>query len=299
MIVGHRKIQERLKRAVEKDRVAHAYLFYGPESVGKMAVAKEFAGRLIGSTGFAGASEDRDPVDLLVLRPEREEEKGVMREKDISVEEVREMQKQLALFPFAGKRRVLIVDDAHKLTEAAQNALLKTLEEPQSHSILILVTHEPGKILPTILSRCQRAAFRLVPAEDMRALAQELPTSLPAEATFLFSLGRPGLPKRFFQDAQAFAFSQEMLQSFFRLPQLTLNDRLGLAEKLAGQPAQTVRILAWWLSGLHGRAAESKGERVALFRGMEKIENTLRLLKKSSASNRLVLEDLLVNWEDN
>jgi hypothetical protein len=298
MIIGNRKIRERLRKGVEKGRVANAYLFYGPERVGKFAAAREFALELIGRTGFSGGPDKgRDPVDLIVLRPEREEDKGVLKEKDIAVEGVREAMRKLVLFPYVGKRRVLIVDDAHRLTEASQNALLKTLEEPRDHAVLVLVTHEPGRLLPTVLSRCQRAAFRTVPSSETEAWARGLSGGFSQEAAGLLSLGRPGLVAEFLQDPDAFHFQREALEALSRIGRLSMHERLDLAERLSRQPVRSVRILGWWLDLLHGQATECPDGQAALFRKMESVENVLRSLKKSPAAGRLLLENLLVQWD--
>ncbi|MDD5083777.1 MAG: AAA family ATPase [Candidatus Moranbacteria bacterium] len=158
MIIGHQKIRERLSRMAKKGSAVQTYLFVGPESVGKFAVAKEFALQLIKSHD-AMATQNHQEIDLFVLEPEQEVEKGIVKERDISVERTREAAHFLNNFPYAAEKKVLIIRDAHRLTEAAQNALLKILEEPPAYAVIILITHELGRILPTTLSRCQQIAF--------------------------------------------------------------------------------------------------------------------------------------------
>jgi DNA polymerase III delta prime subunit len=297
MVIGHEHILHRLRKGIETGRVAHAYLFYGPEGVGKLLAAREIAGEMIGATGFNETREEKHtPLDLLVLRPQAGEEKGVLKEKDISVEEVREVLHQLALLPYAGKRRVLIIDDAHKLTEAAQNALLKTLEEPPAHAVVIVVTKELGGILPTIVSRSQRVAFSLVPREQMEGLLDRLSGELLEQASFLVMLGRPGVVMHWADEE--FQFSREMLQALFALSQTSLAERLLVAEKLAAQPAQSLRILEWWVSGLHEQVLVVHSDATVLLRQIEKVEKVLESIRQSSASNRLLLENLLIGWED-
>lgn len=294
MIIGHKNIRERLRRSAESGKAAQAYLFYGPESVGKFLVAKEFAIGLIGASGFEDGDE-KDPLDLLILRPSHEEEKGVEKEKEIGIEEVRDMQRQLTLLPYAGARRVLIVDNAHKLTESAQNALLKVLEEPPLHAAIILVTHESGRMLPTIVSRCQRVAFSLVGPEEIEAMENQLGKRLPAHQTWVRSLGRPGVVSEALSGSDLFHFAEDILPKLFRVAALSLHERLQLAEAMAAQPWRSLRVMEWWLGWLH-LSVSNTGDQGALA-ALQRIEETLGLLKKSSGSNRLILENLLVNWE--
>lgn len=297
MVVGHEAIQERLERSIGREKVAHAYLFYGPENVGKYTLAKEFACQIIGKTGFPGR-EIHDPVDLLILEPEREEEKGVVKEKDISVEAVRESLHQLALAPYVGEYRVLLIDQAHRLTESAQNALLKTLEEPPQHAVLVLVTHRFGVLLPTLISRCQREAFQLVSQENMRRFIREKGFALGKNDAWLLEMGRPGLVEVVVNNDNSSVAWKTYLESLLTLSVSPLRDRLGLAEVLASNPYESIRLLEWWQGILHAQALQGNDEDVhQWFSAVEDLEEALRMLRKAPGGTRLVLENLFIQWK--
>lgn len=166
-LLGHEKILDFLKRTVQEARPAHAYLFTGLEGVGKKLVAVRFACML----NCPDPSEDREllcPVcrkiaaekhpDVAIERPE----KGIIR-----IDRIRNLQSAFKYAPVEGKWRVMIIDDAHLMNRAAQNALLKTLEEPPPSRMLILVTSKPNLLLSTVRSRCRRIRFGALSREAM------------------------------------------------------------------------------------------------------------------------------------
>ncbi|MEW6531860.1 MAG: DNA polymerase III subunit delta' [Thermodesulfobacteriota bacterium] len=162
-----------LERAVEQARPAHAYLFAGPEGVGKRLVALRFACML----NCPDRSQDKDwscPVcrrivegkhpDVTLEKPERGK---------IRIERIREMQRFFKYAPIEGRYRVAIIDDAHLMNRQAQNALLKTLEEPPPNRALVLVTAKPAGLLPTVRSRCRRISFQPLLLKPMGELLAE------------------------------------------------------------------------------------------------------------------------------
>ena len=138
--IGNKKAVTLLEKTIQSGKVSQAYLFSGPEAVGKFTLAKFFSRAIISNQSFTSilrnikvnAGKDNFLLDLIVLSPDVEEKNGIIREKDIPIEKIRNAQKELTLYPYQGKYKVLIINDAHKLTEQSQNALLKTLEEPNS-----------------------------------------------------------------------------------------------------------------------------------------------------------------------
>lgn len=289
MIIGHTTIRERLRRSVENGKTLQAYLFFGPEGVGKFLVAREFACALIGGSGF-GEDDAKQPLDLFILEPKREVEKGKERESDIGVEEVRDMRRELFLLPYAGKRRVLIVNNAHKLTESAQNALLKMLEEAPNHAVILLVTHDFGRMLPTVISRCQRIALSLVDAKEMKAWSSRFAETLEKYPS-LSLLGRPGLLAEAAEHPEEFSLVWTQFEKMLVLNTFSLHERLAIAEKLSMQSRQAIRVLEWWLQRLHASAANTSD-----WEGIDRLEEAIRTLKKTPASSRLVLENLFVQW---
>lgn len=297
-IIGHQKERTALREAVEREIVAQAYLFIGPRGIGKSLCALEYAALLAGEPAFAVTENKPHPFDVSILRPEQETKRGVTKTKNISAEAVREALLFLSQFPVAGSFRVLIIEDAHRLSETAQNVLLKTLEEPPSTAVIILVTHEVGAILSTVLSRVKRVRFDFVPEEILRqemvALYDE--KSLADIAPFFFALGRPGMVLAALRDPQGFALKRDLLGQLFRLSTLSLSERLTLAEKLGLHTERTIQLLEWWLPGLYHQAMkleERKGT-VRFYSLLEAVEKTMRLLKTTQSNARLLLEKLFL-----
>src|SRR5262245_35813115 len=179
--VGHRRLVSLLSRAVARDTVRPALLFAGPQGVGKRRVALAVAEALNCLTPVSDTAFERDACgrcaacrriargvhpDVITLEPG---ETGTIR-----IEPVRDVIDRAGYRPFEGRRRVVIIDDADSMVPAAQNALLKTLEEPPSASVFVLVSSMPDALLPTVSSRCPRLRFgRLTATEIAEALMRD------------------------------------------------------------------------------------------------------------------------------
>ncbi len=162
-ILGHEDVIKRLRRDLAGGRLAHAYLFVGPEGIGKAGVA-----RLLGAATLCKASEVSErpcgeclPCGKIQRRnhPDFYEPAPAEGKRWIRIDQVRELQAALALRPFESDRRVVVIDGAEKMNEAAQNAFLKTLEEPPPGTLIILVAPGVQNLLPTIVSRCRIERF--------------------------------------------------------------------------------------------------------------------------------------------
>lgn len=294
-IIGHQKERVALKGTLDHDNIAQSYLFIGPQSIGKSLCALEFAASLAGEPEFEPSEEKPHPFDVMIVKPLEETKRGVTKVKNIPAESIREALSFLSQFPAKGKFRVLIIEDAHRLSETAQNVLLKTLEEPVSSAVIILVTHEKGSIVPTVLSRIKQVRFGFVP---QAVLSQEFDNQETTDiAPFFFSLGRPGMILTALHDSAAFSAERELLGGLFRLSTLTFAERLALAEKMAGHTERTIRLLEWWLPGLHqqSRQGMDRKKMMRFFTLFEEIEATLRLLKTTQSNARLLLEKLFLS----
>lgn len=292
-IIGHQKIINLLDRSLKKGKIAQAYLFCGPESVGKFLLAKILAQTLISGTSTTAilrnmaVNEKVDQmIDLFIAEPKREEKKGIIKEKDIKIEQIREAQKFLLTYPVRGKYKILIINNAQRMTEAAQNSLLKILEEPNSTSIIILVAHEPEKILPTLRSRCQKINFNLVEDEEMKA------GGISGEIAKL-SMGRPGIAKILAEDRERFKEWQEEAGRLEKIFGFGINERLELAEKLSKNIAQAIKKLELWTWILR---SEKGG--IGRYKTISLIDRSISELSGTNASSRLILEDLLIKIGD-
>ena len=295
-IIGHQKERERLKKMAQGGTIAQSYLFVGPQGVGKSLCALEFASVLVGEPGFEQNENKPHPFDVLVVRPEEETKKGVTKQKSIGAAIMRDALSFLGSFPAHGRFRIVIVEEAHKLSQTAQNVILKTLEEPNHTAMIILVTHEIGSVAATILSRTERVRFTYVAPEEIKAGIDALFVEDKRHVIepFFFALGRPGMAVRAAQDPQSFAEEKEKLGRLFRFSSLALGERLKLAEELAKNVPETVRLLEWWLPGLHTQALKGSDARyTARVLGLlDEVEQTLILLKTTQSNARLLLEKL-------
>ncbi|MEJ5376137.1 MAG: DNA polymerase III subunit delta' [bacterium] len=168
-IVGHQRIIAVLKKALGASRLAHAYLFVGPQGVGKSTTAREFAKAIQCVSRSQEACEHciacrkvRDGTHPDVIWLERQG-------KQILVEQVRELQRRLMYRPLEGVHRVAILQDAQDLTLQAGNALLKLLEEPPADTVMVLLAVSEQSLLPTVVSRCQKLRFAPLPEATVSA----------------------------------------------------------------------------------------------------------------------------------
>ena len=165
-VVGQKHITSTLKNAIERNQLAHAYLFCGPRGVGKTTCARIFA-KAINCMNPVGAEACNECESC---RSFNEGRSMSIHELDAasnnSVEDIRNLIEQVRVIPQIGHYSVFIIDEVHMLSQAAFNAFLKTLEEPPQHAIFILATTEKHKIIPTILSRCQIYDFNRIRVED-------------------------------------------------------------------------------------------------------------------------------------
>jgi DNA polymerase-3 subunit gamma/tau len=201
-IVGQEPVVRTLRRAIEMDRVSHAYLFSGPRGTGKTSTAKVLA---MGLNCEKGPTPEPDGTcqscraivsnsSMDVLEMDAASNRGI--------DEIRDLRDKVNLAPVAGRMKVYIIDEVHMLTAEAFNALLKMLEEPPEHVIFVLATTEKHKVLPTIISRCQNFDFRRPSIETLTEKLREISNAegIEVEPEALTVIARQG--RGSFRDAE-------------------------------------------------------------------------------------------------
>ena len=173
-VVRQEHIVRILKNQIATDKVGHAYLFCGPRGTGKTTLAKIFA-RAINCENPVNGSPCGKCADCKALAEGSNlDVYEIDAASNNGVDEMRDLREKVQYPPVAGKYKVYIIDEVHMLTASAFNAVLKTLEEPPRHAIFILATTEPQKIPATILSRCMRFDFKLIPRKDLEELIKSV-----------------------------------------------------------------------------------------------------------------------------
>ena len=229
-------------------RLAQSHLFVGPPSVGKrtlaLAAARELLSRSAKDRGRAAQLvEQHKHPDLFWIEAEGE---GATR--SIKVETVRELLHSLSLAPVESTHRVVVLCDAHLMTDSGKNALLKTLEEPNQSVVLILTAPSVDQVLPTIASRCQVMTLRPASPQAIAAALEQRGIE-PTQAAFVarLSRGRVGWAIRATQDEDVLAERKERLDQLQTLLAADYTQRLLFAEKLAKQDGPTVQaVLEEW-----------------------------------------------------
>jgi len=182
-MIGHDAIKKAFEKLVREDALSHAYLFFGDTQIGKASFARGVA-MLIERGSFNTHSEQC--IDANVFTPN---EKG-----NIGIDEVREIKRFLWQTPFASKKRIAIIDGADALTPEAQGAMLKIVEEPPAHGLIIFITHDPSAILPPLVSRCAKVYFSRLSAQKIEEylMSEQKVSASRAHAIAAMSHGRVG-----------------------------------------------------------------------------------------------------------
>ncbi|MEW6137416.1 MAG: DNA polymerase III subunit delta' [Thermodesulfobacteriota bacterium] len=216
--VGHEHVVSVLERAARSGKPAHAYLFSGREGIGKKLVALQFAcllncpdldHDLDASCPTCRRIRSGNHPDVIVESPER----GIIR-----IERIRNLRGFFRYAPIEGRFRVAIIDDAHAMNGPAQNALLKTLEEPPAGRLLILVTSSPFRLLPTVRSRCRRVRFNPIPVEALAEVLGREKGIEPDRARVLAAVSCGSMSRALELDASHFLDSKEAIISVLERP---------------------------------------------------------------------------------
>ena len=294
-IIGHKKQLDILDRSVKKNKVSQAYLFFGSENVGKFTIALDFAKKI--------TEHDRGlNQNLYILKPEIDPARnathsvagGGKKLGDIKIKQIKDLQHWLSLSSSQEKKRVAIIDDAQKLNKTSQNALLKTLEDARENTVVILVSQDEEKILPTIISRSHKLKFGLVSNQDLRDSVQN---EIDKDVIF-WSMGKPGLFRKLSESSEELEFRREVLSEFSNIFSQNVSERIALAETMSENLEISIKKFNLWLviireSILNDNFNRGFTNRIEL---VDRIEKSLNLLSSTNANVKITIENLLINF---
>ena len=294
-LAGQEHVTTVLRQAVLQDRISHAYLFCGPRGTGKTTTA-----RVLARTLSCLNPQDGEPDNACARCQNIDAGRAMdLIEMDAAsnrgIDEIRSIRERVNFSPVESRYKVYIVDEAHMLTEAASNAFLKTLEEPPPHVIFVLCTTEPHKILPTIISRCQRFDFRRISSEviveRLRFICEQ--EGIEADSAVLGALARAAGGS--LRDAENLL--EQTVVSFGQNPDInSLQEMLGLGHSQEAQ-ALVAHFLLGNTSGALGVIGKASSNGVDLRQIHRQSVELLRavLLIKSGAADTLDLDAETLN----
>ncbi|WP_373047980.1 DNA polymerase III subunit delta' [Vulgatibacter sp.] len=336
-VQGQPRAIRQLEAALRNRRVHHAWLFAGPPGVGKEMAARAFAAALLCAEGgeepaaeACGSCDACQRVargvhpDFVVVMPEAEavHRKLLAREdlpkspsRDLKIDQIRQVESQLVHAPLVGRRRVVLLLRADSLNAAAQNAFLKTLEEPPEGTHLVLVADAADGLLPTIRSRCVRVPFVPLPIDFVAARVREEKGVDEETARLCAALAGGSLGEALAVSADSLADRVRILEALEALAPTDLRPLLGLAETIAGSGREATELrldvialfyrdVALAAEGLPDDALANRDlaplVRKAAARGAEQALGRVRLAGKAKdalrrhASARLAVEQMLL-----
>ncbi|HVY67470.1 MAG TPA: hypothetical protein VHA30_01045 [Patescibacteria group bacterium] len=270
---GHHHVTEVLDRQLAHGQLAHAYLFLGPAGIGKRTLAVEFAARILKT------NKPQNHPDFKLLDGPGE----------ITAEMAQEFIRSLSLKPFAGARKAAIINGAENLNQQSGNALLKTLEEAAPDTVIILVANT-GRLLPTLVSRCQKFNFAEFSPEELRQFLKQHGRPAAGSEVLALSFGKISRLLRLLEDA-AYLQSQQALAERYRvLTGARLGERLlAVAEYQDLDREELAENFQLWLSWQAGQLEAEPG-RIARLKALGEALADLDRNK----NKKLILQDLFI-----
>ncbi|MCB2293072.1 DNA polymerase III subunit delta' [Clostridium algoriphilum] len=237
-IIGHNSIKNQISKSINLDKLSHAHLLVGEDGIGKSILAREIGLKILGET------QDRQYVDLVEWRIEKNKS-------TIGVNSIRALIEEINKKPFEGDKKVVIIYNAHKMTVQAQNAFLKTIEEPPKNVTILLLCENIEVILDTIKSRCQIHKLKSLNVDEMEEYLKINYHDLPKDeikVIIAFSNGIPGKAEKFILDSNFKEIRDITLEILLKLNKEKTEEIIKYEKKLSNQKEKFEEILTAFLS---------------------------------------------------
>ena len=303
MTIGHKKQKEVLERLAKGKNIPHALLFSGIEKVGKKKVAVEFIKSIFceKEKGFCGecyscrSIDSSSFPDLSIIEA---------KDRNIEIEEVRDLQNRLSLKSYNNSLKIGIIDDAHLMRKDAQNALLKVLEEPKGDTLLILITSYPQMLLPTVRSRLEEIKFSIVSRKEIEDYLISLGAKEEkAKEIALISSGQIGKAIEFFNDEDKLNFFNKAVKDIVSLVRSEMYKRFDFAKEFKENQDEIVDVLDVWerfmrrevLLKVYGNRGSLESYSLKKTKEViDELEKTKYLIENTNVNKKLALENLLI-----
>lgn len=272
--IGFKKEKALFEHLLVESALSHAYLFSGPAHIGKRMFARELAARIT------------SVQDILEISPADSESK-----QGIDIDTIRRIKEFCALSPFSGSKNIVIIDQADSMTEAAQQALLKLLEEPNPSSIIILIATYPEQLLTTIRSRVQDVMFCAHNKSTfLEAMSKEKLSDEQKEFLYYFSLGAIGFV-RMLIDKGGLVEIKQSAEHFVKLQKMSISERFDEAKVLTETDDNFVsRRVLFWMLYLHAR----REPLTVQYRSLALLSSLYTDLQRSNVNRQLALENFML-----
>jgi DNA polymerase-3 subunit delta' len=292
-IIGNEKAAEILEKGYQSGKLSHAYLFTGPEHLGKKTLALNFCRMLLNDN----RENIQNNLDLTIICPDEDE-------KQITIEKIRDLEKKLALYPHSAKYKIAIIEQAEKMNKSAANALLKTLEEPSKTAILILLVSDSKNMLDTIKSRCQLIKFLPVKKSLLeKFLEDKISDKNEAEKIIEMSGYRPGKIIEFVNDRNKIKEALDNINKISSVIRGDENEKLDEAENISKKEINEIVSILNLLTVYFRRylIKEYKNKNCADKNNLLKIKGNIELICKTkenlltkNVNAKLAIENLFL-----
>lgn len=297
-------VWNKLKKIHQRGQLSGAYLFIGSRGLGKTELAFDFISLDKNLKNKRNLIEKGAHPDVVIVRPEIEEKKGKIREKQISIEKTQQALKMFSYFPQEAENKFLLIESIDKLTTSAGNSLLKTIEELSGNFVIILTASGEGGVLDTIKSRCQRIYFNLKSEKEIEKFVENQPEDLDKELTkdvVTLSRGRIKEAEKFLKDSEYLKLNLSKLTNFREALKGDLKAGFQIAQDESKDKQLLNEYIMDWIyylsSFLKENISNDRDVRIQkkVFQILKELNQAREvLISSSNVNSRLLLENFFV-----